>query len=241
MGIYLDQASFKKEIEAAALIQKNQLPISAPWIEKWDMAGKVRQKRDFGGNFYDWFTTPDGKIVCALADCHDQGTTAALTASMVKSSLRSHAQYNSGANELMGQVDRTVWASSAADQYVNLFCAALDSKTDDVQFSTAGKVNVYRVTRSGIEKLSQETAMLGQAPETEFASDSVELNKNEALVVVSSKLDRSENEMNHVLKTVQNNLNRSARRCAQETLNWLDRRNASPDSADYSLMIIKRK
>ena len=241
MGVYSDHASFKKEIEAAALIQKNQLPISAPWIEKWDMAGKVRQQRDFGGNFYDWFTTPDGKIVCALADCHDQGTTAALTASMVKSSLRSHAQYNSSANDLMGQVDRTVWASSAADQYVNLFCATLDSKSDFVQFSTAGKIDVYRVNKSGIEKLSQETAMLGQAPETEFASYSVELNKNEALVVVSSKIDRSENEMNQVLKTVQSSLNRSARHCVREACASLESQNGFSSLTDYSVLTLKRK
>ena len=240
-GIYSEQESFKKEIEAASLIQKNQLPVSAPWIEKWDMAGKVKQKRDFGGNFYDWFTMPDGQIVCALADCHDQGTTAALTASMVKSSLRSHAQYNNNVNSLMGQIDRTIWSSSAADQYVNLFCATLDSKSDRVHFAAAGKINIYRVNKSGVEKLSQETAMLGQTPETEFASDSVELNKNEALVVFSSKVDCTDDEMNKVLKSVQSNLNRSARHCARETFARLESKNVSSPEMDYSLLVLKRK
>ncbi|MBR6436118.1 MAG: GAF domain-containing protein, partial [Thermoguttaceae bacterium] len=162
LEVYLNQESFKKEIEAAALIQKNQAPISSPWIEKWDMAGKVKQQRGFGGNFYDWFTMPDGKIVCALSDCNDQGTTAALTASMVKSSLRSHAQYLSSVNDLVRQVDRTIWASSAADQYVNLFCAILDSKSDMVHFSASGKMKIYRVNQTSVEPLSQETPMLGQ-------------------------------------------------------------------------------
>ncbi len=241
LSVYIDQESFRKEIETAALIQKNQLPISAPWIEKWDMAGKVRQKRDFGGNFYDWFTLPDGQIVCALADCQDQGTTAALTASMVKSSLRSHALYQNNVNDLMGQVDRTIWASSAADQYVNLFCAILDSKTDLVQISTSGKIKVYRVSQSDAQQISQQTPMLGQAPETEFATNSVELNNDEALVVLSCNFERSDDELSKILQNVQNNLNRSARCCVRETFNWLETQGVIPSSADYSLMIIKRK
>lgn len=241
LGIYLDQEPINNEIEAAALIQKNQLPVSAPWIEKWDLAGKVKQKRSFGGNFYDWFTMPDGQIVCALADCQDQGTPAALTASMVKSALRSHAQYQSSANELMGQIDRTIWASSAADQYVNLFCATLDSKGDRVHFSTAGKIEVYQVSQSGVERLTQETPMLGQSPETEFATNSVELNKNEALVIFSCNIDSSKDELNAILKNVQVNLKRSARHCARETFNQLESQNVIPSSADYSLLVLKRK
>lgn len=241
LGIYIDQESIKKEIEAAALIQKNQLPISAPWIEKWDMAGAVKQKRSFGGNFYDWFTMPDGQIVCALADCQDQGTTAALTASMVKSSLRSHAQYNSSVNELVSQVDRTIWSSSAADQYINLFCSVLDSKSDSVHYSMAGKIKAFRVNKSNVEQLSQETPMLGLAPETEFATGAVELNKNDALVIISSKIDCSDEKMNAILKIVQDNLKRSARHCVRETFSWLESQGVISSAADYSLLILKRK
>ncbi len=240
-GICCDQEPLKKEIEAAALIQKNQLPISAPWFERWDLAGKVKHRRSLGGNFYDWFTMPDGQIVCALADCYDQGTTAALTASMVKSSLRSHAQYNSAVKSLMEQVDRTIWSSSAADQSVNLFCAALDSKSDCFNFSTAGRIKVYRVNETSVKLLSQETPLLGQTPETEFATGSVELDKNECLVVFSSKIDSSEDEMNEILKIVQSNLNRSARHCVRETFNWMERQNVIPSSEDYSILILKRK
>ena len=241
MGAYIDQESFRKEIETASLIQKNQLPISAPWIEKWDMAGKVRQKRDFGGNFYDWFTLPDGEIVCALADCQDQGTTAALTAAMVKSSLRSHAQYQNNVNDLMAQVDRTIWASSAADQYVNLFCAILDSKSDRVHISTSGNIKVYRVSASGVQQISQPTPALGQAPETEFAAYSVELKNDEVLAVLSCNFDSAGDELNRILHNVQTRLNRSARCCVRETFNWLESQNVIPSAADYSLMIIKRK
>ena len=241
LDVYFDQASFKKEIETAALIQKNQLPISAPWIEKWDMAGKVKQKRDFGGNFYDWFTLPDGQIVCALADCQDQGTTAALTAAMVKSSLRSHAQYQNNVNDLMAQVDRTIWASSAADQYVNLFCAILDSKSDRVHISTSGKIKVYRVSQTSAQPISQPTPALGQAPETEFATNSVELNNDDALVVLSCNFERSDDELNAILHNVQTNLNRSARHCVRETFRWLESQNVIPTTDDYSILIIKRK
>ncbi|MBR0237891.1 MAG: SpoIIE family protein phosphatase [Thermoguttaceae bacterium] len=240
-GLCHDHESIKKELTAAALIQKNQAPICAPWFEKWDLAGKVRQKRDFGGNFYDWFTMPDGKIVCALADCQDEGITAALTASMVKSSLRSHAQYQFDANDLMGQIDRTIWSSSAADQYVNLFCATLDSNSDRVYFSTAGKIKVYRVSSSKAERLSQETAMLGQTPETEFASDSVELNKNEALVILSSKIECTEKELNAILNKVQGSLARSARHCVRDVCGTLEAQNLISPAIDCSLLVLKRK
>lgn len=240
-GLYHDHESVKKELTEAALIQKNQAPICAPWFDKWDLAGKVRQKRDFGGNFYDWLTMPDGKIVCALADCQDQGITAALTASMVKASLRSHAQYQGAADDLMGQIDRTIWSSSAADQYVNLFCATLDSNSDRVHFSTAGKIKVYRVNATKAECLSQETAMLGQAPETEFASDSVELNKNEALVVLSSKIECNEKELDSIMKKVQDSLKRTARHCVRDAFSALERQSVISPAIDCSLLVLKRK
>ena len=238
---FISHESLKKELDNASLIQKNQLPVSSPWIENWDMAGKTKQNHDFGGNFYDWFTLPNGEIVCALGDCHQQGLPAALTAATVKTALRAHAAYQYDANALLEQIDRTLWVGSAADQYANLFCATVNPDSNMVKFSTAGKLRIFRVGKSQIEELSQFTPLLGQTPETEYASSSVELGENESLVVFSRKIGSFLEDLTPVLQHVQNNLDRTARYCVREMYGWIDCHTLLPNEVDYSILALKRK
>ena len=243
---YIQAENWKKEIQSAAQIQKNQLPISAPWIENWDLAGKMRQANDFGGNFYDWFTLPNGKVVCALGECQRQGLAAALVAGSVKTAFRCHAPQQGKVDSLVEQIDRTIWSTSAADQYANLFCAQLDMQDDKIFYSTAGNQRIFLVGENGVRDFSQKSPLLGVAPQSEYIANCVRIAENEALVVLSDKIgslktaDGKPMDFDALLENVRVNLNRNAKFSSKELFGWLECMYSIPPQTDYSLLVIKR-
>ncbi len=244
---YAHTRDWKQEIKAAADLQKNQLPISAPWIETWDLAGKLNQKDDFGGNFYDWFSLPNGKQVCALGDCQNQGLTAALVAGSVKTAFRCHAQHQTNMDSLIEQIDRTIWSASAADQYANLFCAILSPEDDKIYFSNAGNQKIYLIGENGVRDYSQKAPLLGSAVQSEYHANCVRIQKNEALVILSNRVenrttaDNRPFEYDRILENVRENLNRNAKFVIREMYGMIEYQYPQSKNADYSLMVIKRK
>ena len=48
------------ERQRAAEVQQNLLPRQKLTLDGFDLAGRFRPSRSVGGDFYDWYPTPDG-------------------------------------------------------------------------------------------------------------------------------------------------------------------------------------
>jgi len=55
------------DLEVARSIQQSLLPSGAPQIEGFEIAGWKRPADQTGGDYYDWQSLPDGRLVVALA------------------------------------------------------------------------------------------------------------------------------------------------------------------------------
>ena len=242
-----ENLDWKKDVQDAATIQKNQLPVCAPWMVGWDLSASAYHSQQIGGNFYDWFSLANGQAVVALGDCQQRGLTGAMVCEAVKTALRCHAGYLAKVDSLMEQVDRTIWSSSAADQYANLFTAIVQPDSDLVRYTTAGNVRLIRVTARGWEDLSEKRPLLGQTAQTQYSCRTCEVRANEALLVLSSgvgkkyQTDGAPLNWNEFLECVKGILPRSAKAIARELKGYLDVQCPYPSQTDYSLLVIKRK
>ncbi len=179
-------ARLKHLVAAVERLQCSQLPSVPLLSETWDIAGWTAQAGSIGGEFYDWFCLPDGSMAAVLAAVQGQGIEAALAASTLRATLRSHAQYHNNADALLRQVNATVWTSSSGDMLASTFCGFTDLRGGRIRFAQAGGFRLVVVRPNGWESLTQPAPPVGEDPETSYAETLCQLEPGEILVVLPS-------------------------------------------------------
>ncbi|HUG34718.1 MAG TPA: GAF domain-containing protein, partial [Anaerolineales bacterium] len=76
------------EVQMARQIQKTFIPESLPQVEGWEFAARWKTARQVGGDFYDVFELPDGKLGLFIADVADKGVPAALFMALTRTLVR---------------------------------------------------------------------------------------------------------------------------------------------------------
>ena len=183
-------ARLKRQVEAAGRLQRGGLPSVSPLLDGWQMAGRAAQAGCVGGDFFDWFSVPEGRMAISVGDALSEGMEAALSAAVVRTAVRAHAQYQQDAARLLSSVNLTLWTGSAGDQSANLFCGLVDTSTGLVRFASAGQMSVLLLgvdgRADGWQSLSQPSAALGTSPESSYQSQEYELRPGESLVIFTN-------------------------------------------------------
>ena len=81
----------EQELRIAQLIQQQFLPKRLPRLQGWQIAAFYRAAQEVGGDFYDFFDLPDGKIGIVVGDVTGHGVPAALVMATTRSLIRSDA------------------------------------------------------------------------------------------------------------------------------------------------------
>ncbi|HJW15238.1 MAG TPA: SpoIIE family protein phosphatase, partial [Thermoanaerobaculia bacterium] len=100
----------EQEMKVAAEIQQALLPPRSRAGSWYDAAGASIPCRTIGGDFFEYFDLPDGRIGFALADVAGKGPPAALLAAMVQGIFDSHARRGEGPAATMASVNEAIAA-----------------------------------------------------------------------------------------------------------------------------------
>lgn len=76
-----------EELEQARRIQCSLLPIEPPKLPHLDIAAYQETASEVGGDYYDFFPQPDGKLFMAIGDATGHGVGSGLLVAMTKASL----------------------------------------------------------------------------------------------------------------------------------------------------------
>ena len=68
----------EQELRVAQLIQQNFLPRELPELAGWQLDAYYKPAREVGGDFYDFFELPDGRVGVVVGDVTDKGVPAAM-------------------------------------------------------------------------------------------------------------------------------------------------------------------
>ena len=243
----IDAAQLKRQVAAAERMQRNQLPTIAPLLDGWDIAGWTAQAQSVGGDFFDWFGLPDGLIAVALGDAMQQGIEAAMSASAVKAAMRAHGQYLRETDELLKQLNLTLWTGSAGDQFASLFYGLVETATGVVRYSTAGHPAVVRVRPGGWESLSHGSSALGESPESSYFEEVCHLEPGEALVAFTDGFRDATDSLGKALgesglaEPLSGQLDLPAKQLVAIAKDRLQTHAQSPDHDDHTVLIVKRR
>ena len=186
-----DSAQWKRDISALQRMQRNQLPSVAPLLDGWDVAGWTDQTGLVGGNYFDWFSLPNGLFAVTIADVASRGMEAAFAANTVKSATRAHGQYHRNADALLKAVNLTLWTGASGDQFAQMFYGLVETATGTVRYSRAGNPSILRLAAGAHESLTEPSPQLGESPESSYSEEICLLTPGNSLVIFNEGIRRA--------------------------------------------------
>lgn len=127
-----------RELDVATRIQQQCLPTTFPELAEMSFAADMVPMREVGGDFYDVFDLPSGKIGCVIADVSDKGMGAALFMAISRTVMRAIAASSVGPADCVTMVNNYLCVDNDAMLFVTLFYVEIDPQTGTMVFCNAG-------------------------------------------------------------------------------------------------------
>jgi serine phosphatase RsbU (regulator of sigma subunit) len=203
--------STQEEFRVARDIQQQLYPSSPLSHPGFDICGASIPALAAGGDYFDYFPMPDGRVAVAIGDVSGHGVGPAMLMATTRAYLRALALTN-----------RALFADLGEDHFITLLLARLDLQRSSLVYVSAGHPTCYVLGPSGsVTRELNSTAMpLGLVTDYESAaSQEIELNPGETvLLLTDGVLETGGFSVDQALDVVHANRRKSAREIAQ-TLN----------------------
>jgi len=128
----------ERDLQRAREIVQKMLPAEVPHAEGYDLACLYRPTDSVGGDFYDFFALSDHEIAILIGDVSGHGLEAALIMTMVKKSLKIHAQTHRSPAEVLRRTNLDLHADLDSRTFVTATYAVLDARSGVLLFARAG-------------------------------------------------------------------------------------------------------
>ncbi|ALM85835.1 SpoIIE family protein phosphatase [Bordetella sp. N] len=131
---------FESELNIARDIQLGllPLPLEKAVLERADLHAVMKPAKEVGGDLYDYFTLPDGRLCFAIGDVSDKGVPAALFMGITRTLIRATAEDENDPARIMARVNNRLAENNPNMMFVTLVIGVLDLDTGDLQWANAG-------------------------------------------------------------------------------------------------------
>jgi sigma-B regulation protein RsbU (phosphoserine phosphatase) len=191
----MQQRLINQELETARTIQKSFLPQTVPQHAGWDIGAFWRPMREVAGDFYDFYTLPDGRLAVVIADVSGKGVPAALFMALSVTVLRFAMSLNFAPGELMDHANQAIISNQQSRMFTTAFVGYLDLDSGVLQFASAGHNPplLYRATTGRCEYLAAPGAAVGVFKEAAYAEERVTLADGDTLVLYTDGITEAIN------------------------------------------------
>ena len=150
----LRQEGVRKELELAAEMQSMLVPRQLPSNEQYDVSAMYKPHNQVGGDYYDFFELPDGRMLLCMADVSGKGVSAAFLMSNFQASLMALFKYlNPDLIEAIHRLNDRVMFSAMGEKYITMFIAIFDPKNYELRYVNCGHNPPVLVHPSGTAEL----------------------------------------------------------------------------------------
>lgn len=128
-----------QELQLAWDIQASFLPDRAPKVPGWDIAASLKPARQTSGDFYDFFTLPDGRLGIIIADVADKGLGAALYMALGRTLLLTYAhEYPENPAAVLHATNQRMLQDARAQMFITAFYGVLEPDIGRLIYCNAG-------------------------------------------------------------------------------------------------------
>ena len=196
LALALDNArQFTREHRVADMLQAAFLPDIPDHLFGLDLAKAYSpglREAQVGGDLYDAFPLPDGRVALVIADVSGKGLGAAVQTATVKYSLRAFAAEAAAPGLVLRRLNRTLRqeASGLGEHFVTLFYAVYDPATGRLTYASAGhEAQLIKRAAGGTALLPANGPILGITDHI-YEQDVDYLYPGDSLVLLHGRTDR---------------------------------------------------
>jgi serine phosphatase RsbU (regulator of sigma subunit) len=190
----VEQERLRRELELGRQIQHDMLPQAPLRLGLTEVRGVSVPATEVGGDFFNYFQTPDGRMALVVGDVSGKGVGAALLMANIQASLRTRFSLGQELTSLARELDSDISASTPDAVYATLFVALLDPVTRVLDYVNAGH-NPQFVLRSsgGLERMHSTGLPIGLLPGRGYGQRRVDLASGDVLFFYTDGCVEAEN------------------------------------------------
>jgi sigma-B regulation protein RsbU (phosphoserine phosphatase) len=176
----------KRDLQQAADIQRGFLPAVAPQLPGLDLTGYNAPCRTVGGDYYDFFPYPNGRVAMVLGDVSGKGMPASLLMMSLQARVQVLIEEPEELGAVMTRLNRLTATNCPANRFITFFMCLLDGGTGDLVYCSAGHNPPLLVRANGkVEWLEFGNMPLGIIPTTRYEEARERLSPGDVLVIYS--------------------------------------------------------
>jgi len=184
----------QRDLSQAAEIQRRMLPAQAPEVAGTDLAGFNAACRTVGGDYYDFFPYPDGRVAMALGDVSGKGMPASLMMMALHARVQVLAEDPGNLAAFMTRLNKATCAQCPSNRFITFFFCVLDTASGELTFANAGHNPPILVRASGeAQMLEGGGPVLGILPVASYGEQRVHLDAGDMLVLYSDGVTEANN------------------------------------------------
>jgi serine phosphatase RsbU (regulator of sigma subunit) len=152
---------FEREHATAETLQRSLLPDRLPTVPGIMLEARylpVTRNMEIGGDWYDAFRLPDGKLAVATGDVMGKGLTAAAGMGRVRNALRALALTDPRPAAVLAGLDRLFTATEPEEQVTTVAYVVLDPASGDGMAGSAGHLPILLLSPDGPPQLDEVAA-----------------------------------------------------------------------------------
>jgi serine phosphatase RsbU (regulator of sigma subunit) len=194
-ALAVQQERLQKELELSRRIQTEMLPRGSLRFGAAEISGVSIPAREVGGDFFNYFVLPDGRLALLVGDVSGKGVSAALLMANIQATLRARLPHETNLATLADRLDRELDQNTPGGVYLTLFLAILDIDGRLLRYVNAGHNPQFVLHgAAGISALASTGMPIALYAGHGYSEASVELAAGDLLFFYTDGLVETENE-----------------------------------------------
>ena len=193
---YADKQKQDTELEIARNVQRDLLPTEFPTVEGYQFFASYDAAQAIGGDMYDCFELPDGKICLSFGDVAGKGVPGAMIMSRMSSCVQSTIHHVQDVVEAIKAINHHMCDGKIEGRFVTYVLCIVDTRNHEVVLSNAGHASPIIRRASGIvERFDQEIAgpAIGILEDYPYQAETRKLEPGDMVVITTDGVEEAMN------------------------------------------------
>ena len=195
--------TLQREINLAKNIQTKLLNGERPKLENGEVIGVSIPARLIGGDYFDFYPLPSGKIRIVIGDVMGKGIPAAMLMILTRGAFRTAAESTKGPGETLTAMNNAIYKDlRTLNSFVTVFCADWDSVTGTFSYASAGHSlpEVIKSSKQSANLPPVKGIMLGGLPNQVYKEESVSLTEGDLVFLYTDGIVEAINKEGEMYK-----------------------------------------